>query len=75
MEEKFVTIKEIIEEQGKELQLTLISGQKGLDRKITKSDINRPGLLLAGYQGFFFHERIQVLPLKSNGRQPLSRAL
>ncbi len=61
MEKRSVTVEDIYLEQKDELQLILIAGHKGLHRTITESDLNRPGLLLAGYQGFFFHKRIQIL--------------
>ncbi|MBP9888221.1 MAG: HPr kinase/phosphorylase [Leptospiraceae bacterium] len=43
-----------------ELELELISGDKGVSKKISNSEINRPGLSLTGFFDFFAHDRIQV---------------
>ncbi len=42
------------------LQLTLLCGEEGLTREITKADLNRPGLELAGCIEFFDPGRIQI---------------
>lgn len=41
--------------------LELISGEEGINRPITISDISRPGLELAGYFDYYPAERIQLL--------------
>jgi HPr kinase/phosphorylase len=43
-----------------ELSLKLISGEKGISKKISNSEINRPGLSLTGFFDFFAHDRIQI---------------
>lgn len=43
-----------------DLRITLIAGNNGLDKKIVDSDINRPGLTLAGFFDFFAYDRIQI---------------
>lgn len=43
------------------LELNLINSPEGLSRPVTLPAINRPGLALSGYFGYFAHERIQVL--------------
>ncbi|CRK81454.1 HPr(Ser) kinase/phosphatase [Neobacillus massiliamazoniensis] len=48
-------------------QLELISGEEGINRPITTSDISRPGIEMAGYFEFYPAERIQLL-----GRTELS---
>ncbi len=60
-------VEELYIEQKDKLSLELVTGQEGLQRKITVPDINRPGLALAGYYDYFAFERIQVL-----GRTELS---
>lgn len=50
-----------IDERLEQFQLKLIAGHKGLKRKITVSEINRPGLVLAGFFDFFRAERVQIL--------------
>ena len=42
------------------LELQLINSPLGMSRAILQPAINRPGLALAGYTGYFAHERIQV---------------
>jgi len=46
--------------QHPELQLRAISGQAGLIKTISNSEINRPGLSLTGFFDFFAHDRMQV---------------
>jgi len=41
--------------------LELISGEEGINRPITMSDISRPGIEMAGYFEFYPAERIQLL--------------
>ncbi len=43
-----------------ELLLSLVSGEKGVSKKISNSEINRPGLSLTGFFDFFAHDRIQI---------------
>ncbi|HEY4255503.1 MAG TPA: HPr(Ser) kinase/phosphatase [Chlamydiales bacterium] len=49
------------DQNGKSLGLDLISGAKGLGRKITKAEVHRPGLSLAGYLKGFVFARILVI--------------
>lgn len=49
-------------EQNKErLKLSLLTSENGFSRRITKSDIHRPGLALAGFVDLFTYDRVQVL--------------
>ncbi len=43
------------------LDLKLCAGERGVDRKIHKSDISRPGLEMAGYFTFYPADRVQLL--------------
>ncbi|MEW9502122.1 HPr(Ser) kinase/phosphatase [Jeotgalibacillus marinus] len=52
-----VTTKDIIEQ----FKLELISGEEGIHRPITTSDISRPGIEMAGYFSYYPAERIQLL--------------
>jgi HPr kinase/phosphorylase len=52
-----VRTRDIIEK----FQLELISGEEGIDRPITTSDISRPGIEMAGYFDYYPAERIQLL--------------
>ncbi|MBM7585977.1 HPr kinase/phosphorylase [Bacillus pakistanensis] len=52
-----VRTKDILEK----FNLELVSGEEGLHRPITTSDISRPGLEMAGYFNYYPAERIQIL--------------
>lgn len=58
---KFITVKKLLEEKSDYLQLELLSGESGLDNKIFKSRIQRPGLALSGFMDKLDPERVQVL--------------
>ena len=58
---KFITVKRLLEERSEYLQLELLSGESGLDNKIFKSRIQRPGLALSGFMDKLDPERVQVL--------------
>ncbi len=55
--DKYVTVSELKEE----MDLELVAGQSGLERHITTTEINRPGLALAGFLMYFPAERVQIL--------------
>lgn len=52
-----VRTKDIIEK----FDLELISGEEGINRPITMSDISRPGIEIAGFFDYYPAERIQLL--------------
>lgn len=52
-----VRTKDILEK----FKLELVSGEEGINRPITTSDISRPGIEMAGYFEFYPAERIQLL--------------
>ncbi|RST77565.1 HPr kinase/phosphorylase [Siminovitchia acidinfaciens] len=45
----------------KEFDLELVSGEEGIHRPITTSDISRPGLEMAGFFHYYPAERVQLL--------------
>ncbi|WP_416198444.1 MAG: HPr(Ser) kinase/phosphatase [Sporanaerobacter sp.] len=54
----YVTLDKLIED----LKLETIYGADNMDKvKINKSDVNRPGLQLAGYFDYFAYERLQII--------------
>lgn len=58
---KHITVAEFFSENENKFSLTVLSGRECLDKKtITVSDINRPGLALAGYFEYFPADRIQI---------------
>ena len=56
-----ITVGSLLKDEGKELKLKLASGKFGIENKIFFSEINRPGLALSGYFGYFAYQRVQVL--------------
>ncbi len=56
-----VSVRELLKDKSKELELELLAGEAGLERKLTVADVNRCGLALSGYFDYFVSERIQVL--------------
>lgn len=44
-------------------QIKMLSGEEGLGREITVTDLSRPGLQLAGYYSYYPEDRIQLFGL------------
>ena len=53
----YVTVRDVQDR----LRLDICAGAVGLDRKIYKSDISRPGLEMAGFFNFYPADRVQLL--------------
>jgi len=58
---EFISVKTFYRENKSRLKLTVASSQNGFNRKITKADIHRPGLALAGFVDLFTYDRVQIL--------------
>lgn len=58
-----VSIKQLFNDMGKDLDMKLIAGESGMDKTVLTSEVNRPGLALAGYFDTFSFDRIQILGL------------
>lgn len=58
---KFLSVRELLKSRGKILGLKAVSGAKNLARHIVVSEINRPGLAIAGHMEQFRSERIQII--------------
>jgi HPr kinase/phosphorylase len=54
-------VRNFYEQHGKLLGLELIAGKEGLSRRISKAEVQRPGLSLAGYLKGFVPARILVI--------------
>ena len=54
------TIKDLYEQHSKSLNLELVAGKTGLNRKILVPETHRPGLCLSGYLKSFANKRILV---------------
>lgn len=55
-----VPVARFYEKYRTDLELQLLNTPAGMSRYIIQPALNRPGLALAGYLGYFAHERIQV---------------
>lgn len=55
-----VTVERFYLNQAERLQLKLVAGGAGLNRKIQEGSVNRPGLALAGFYKYFAFKRVQV---------------
>lgn len=58
-----LTVNEFYEASARDLSLEWVAGRNGGGRIIGVSEINRPGLSLAGYFEYFRPERVQILGL------------
>lgn len=56
-----ISIKQVLEECGDRLRLEVAAGESGLNKRISASTVNRPGLALTGYMEHFTYRKIQVL--------------
>lgn len=54
-------MKTLVKDVVEQFQLKVVSGHAGLTREITVSDINRPGLEIAGFFTYYPADRIQLL--------------
>ena len=62
--EKKIQIKDFLELVKEfDLDLRLVAGNDGINKRIEIGDINRPGLTLAGFYDFFAFNRIQIFGL------------
>ncbi|MBC8205213.1 HPr kinase/phosphorylase [bacterium] len=60
-QQKSLTVKKLFEDNKERLNLRLLNGPEGMIRRITEKDIQRPGLVLAGFMELFTYNRVQVL--------------
>jgi HPr kinase/phosphorylase len=59
---KQITVGTLVAEKQDEWHLKVLAGQAALaTRTVGTSDINRPGMALAGFTGVFLSERIQII--------------
>lgn len=56
-----VTVEKMFRERKEIFELTLLTNENGLKKRILNSEIHRPGLALAGFTERFAHKRTQVL--------------
>jgi HPr kinase/phosphorylase len=58
-----ITVKELWDEGEERLSLSVIAGEKYLDKKIPEIAMNRPGLALTGFFQYFANQRLQIFGL------------
>ena len=58
--QKYIRVRDLIDEAGKELQLSLLTGSRGLENLIKEPRIQKPGLVLVGFLKHIHKSRIQV---------------
>ncbi len=61
MEAKLFNLARILSECGDALGLRLVSDEASLERRVSRSDIGRPGLALTGFTDAFEHGQVQVM--------------
>lgn len=61
MAKKELTVAELLAKCGRDMELELVTGQKGLENRIRSAEITRPGLAFAGFLDVFSHDRIQIV--------------
>ncbi|MBN2370542.1 MAG: HPr(Ser) kinase/phosphatase [Vicinamibacteria bacterium] len=57
----FITVRDLLRGNNDRLLLRLLAGRNGLQRRVTLSRIQRPGLALAGYTEYLRYGRVQIL--------------
>jgi len=58
-----ITIQDLWDEGAERLSLSVIAGEKYLNRKLPEIAMNRPGLALTGFFQYFANQRIQIFGL------------
>jgi len=61
MKSQIITVEKFFNEHKAELKLELVAGAEGLAREIIEPTVNRPGLVLAGFNKYFAYKRVQAL--------------
>lgn len=56
-----ITVERLYKERKDFLELTLLTSEDGLKKKIPNNEVHRPGLALSGYTDRFAYERTQVI--------------
>lgn len=56
-----VSVGDFFRRHSESLRMQLVTGSKGLRRRIREPTINRPGLALSGFYKYFAEKRVQVL--------------
>ena len=57
---KFIRVKDLLNEMGKELQLSSLTGDLGIENTIRDHQIQKPGLVLVGFLRHLHTSRVQI---------------
>jgi HPr kinase/phosphorylase len=58
---KGITVQELLDDRTYGLELELISGSKGISKRIYNPRIQKPGIVIAGYMSYLHPHRVQIL--------------
>ncbi len=58
---RHIAVARLLERMAPDLDLEVMAGFQGMGRPVLISDINRPGLAVAGYLEYFANDRVQIL--------------
>lgn len=58
---RHIAVARLLDRMTEDLELEVLAGFQGLGRPVLISDVNRPGLALAGYLEYFASDRVQIL--------------
>ncbi len=58
-----ISVRKLLDEGAAKLELTVMAGEKYLDRKLQETTMNRPGLALTGFFQYFANNRLQIFGL------------
>jgi HPr kinase/phosphorylase len=58
---EYISVRTLFKENKDRLKLKIVNSENGFNRKITKGDMHRPGLALAGFVDLFTYDRVQIL--------------
>lgn len=61
MTRDIVTVERFYTDHAANLDLKLVAGATGLKRRILEPTVNRPGLVLTGFNHYFAYKRVQVI--------------
>jgi len=81
MNKTTVIVRELIQDNTRELKLRVVAGSEGLNREIKGKDVHRPGLVLTGFESIFPSDRVQLIGdletkfLRQLSKKGLSEAL
>jgi HPr kinase/phosphorylase len=56
-----ITVDRFYDDHASSLELKLMAGENGLKRLIREPTVNRPGLILSGFNRYFAFKRVQVI--------------